>query len=113
MLLRTIAHSRTGDKGNHICVSLIAYAVEDYPCLVRAVTAERVAEQFRPLIVDPVIRYEAPNLQALNFVLRRPSEESVTRSLASDPHGKSLSSLLLCMEISLHMLPQLSLVLLA
>lgn len=99
MVLRAIAHSRTGDKGNLVSVSLIAYKSEDYQRLVDEVTADRVSALFGNLIVERVVRYEVPNLQALNFVLKRPLKESVTRSLAIDAHGKSLGSLLLSMEI--------------
>jgi hypothetical protein len=46
-----------------------------------------------------VIRYELPNVAALNFVLQRPRGSEVTRSLALDAHGKSLSSALLNLEL--------------
>ena len=45
-------------------------------------------------------RYEIPSLGALNFVLRQALAGGVTRSLALDAHGKSLSSRLLDMDIS-------------
>ena len=99
MKLRSIAHSRAGDKGNIVNISVIAYREEDYPTLVERVTEERVDELFRELIAQPAVRYCVPNLCALNFVLRRPYNESVTRSLHLDAHGKSLSSLMLSMEI--------------
>jgi len=47
-----------------------------------------------------VIRYELPQLAALNFVLERPAGGGVTETLALDPHGKSLSAALLDLEIS-------------
>ena len=46
-----------------------------------------------------VIRYELDNLWALNFVMYDALGGGVTRSLAIDKHGKSLSSALLEMEI--------------
>ena len=46
-----------------------------------------------------VTRYELPQLGALNFVLEGALGGGVTRSLALDAHGKSLSSALLSMEI--------------
>lgn len=52
-----------------------------------------------PLITRPAKRYCIPGLGALNFVLYRPLSESVTRSLALDAHGKTLSFVLLNMEI--------------
>lgn len=99
MKLRAIAHARTGDKGDTSSISLIAYDEADYPRLVRHVTAERVAAHFVGLLRGGVDRYEVPSLGALNFVLHRALGGGVTRSLALDTHGKSLSSALLDIEI--------------
>lgn len=99
MLLREIAHSRTGDKGHILTVSIIAYHVQDYAMLEDRVTAERVTAFFAGLIDKPAVRYALPHLYALNFVLQRPVTQSVTRSLALDAHGKCLGSALLSMEI--------------
>lgn len=99
MKLRAIAHARTGDKGDTSSISLIVYDEADYPRLQRHVTAERVAAHFAGLLRGGVDRYEIPSLGALNFVLHRALGGGVTRSLALDTHGKSLSSALLDMEI--------------
>jgi hypothetical protein len=99
MKLREIAHARTGDKGNLVNISLIAYRDDDYQLLERHVTKERVTELFSCLITRPVERYCVPGLGALNFVLHRPPSESVTRSLALDAHGKTLGFALLNMDI--------------
>jgi hypothetical protein len=99
MLLREIAHSRTGDKGNIITISLIAYREEDYPLMEKSITAERVSSQFSDFIDRPVVRFCVPRLAALNFVLHRPYSESVTRSLALDTHGKCLGYALLNLEV--------------
>jgi hypothetical protein len=97
--LRTIAHSRSGDKGTIVNVSLIAFEPRHYPVLVRYVTATRVKEHFIGLANGDVIRYELPLIGALNFVLHGMVGGGVTRTLALDAHGKSLSSALLEMEI--------------
>ena len=99
MTLRDIAHSRAGDKGALVTVSVIAYDARDYPRIERAVTAERVGAHLAGLIHGAVVRYALPDLGALNFVLRRAAGDDVTRTLALDPHGKSFSSALLSMEI--------------
>jgi hypothetical protein len=99
MKLREIAHSRAGDKGNLVNLSVIAYRDNDYSLLVERVTEERVTELFREHITKPVVRYCVPNVFALNFILHRAPNESVTRSLRLDAHGKSLSSLMLTLEI--------------
>jgi hypothetical protein len=99
MQLIEIAHARAGDKGNIVTLSLIARQSADFPLLEQRVTADRVAQHFSEILDGPVLRYELPQLGALNFVLRRKKEYSVTRSLALDAHGKCLSSALLSMEI--------------
>jgi hypothetical protein len=99
MMLRTIAHARAGDKGNLVNIAVFAYRDEDYATLVERVTEERVSELFREHITRQVTRYCVPNLCALNFVLQRRQTDSVTRSLRLDAHGKSLSSLMLSLEI--------------
>lgn len=99
MKLRQIAHSRTGDKGTTANVSVIAYRAEDYPLLEKHVTAERVKEHFRGVVQGEVERYALPKIGALNFVLREALRGGVTRSLALDAHGKSLSSALLNLEL--------------
>jgi hypothetical protein len=99
MKLRQIAHARTGDKGDTSSIALIALDPADYPRLASVVTAERVKAHFGSLVGGEVIRYEVPSLGALNFVMRQALGGGVTRSLALDTHGKSLSSALLDLDI--------------
>jgi len=99
MLLREIAHSRTGDKGRILTISPIAYRDEDYALLEKQVTAQMVGAYFGELIDRPVERYALAKISALNFVLHRPASRGVTRSLALDTHGKCLGYALLNLEI--------------
>ncbi len=99
MKLREIAHSRTGDKGNTANISVIAYDPANYPLLEKHVTADRVKEFFSEIAEGDVLRYTLPNIGALNFVLYKALGGGVTRTLALDIHGKSLSSAILEMEI--------------
>jgi hypothetical protein len=46
-----------------------------------------------------VIRYELPLIGAMNFVLKEALGGGVTRSLAIDAHGKSVSSALMDFEV--------------
>ncbi len=99
MKLKEIAHSRTGDKGNISNISLTPYNEADYEVLKEKVTEERVKEWFKDIVQGEVKRYELPKLGALNFVMDKALGGGVTRSLAMDKHGKSLSAALLEMEI--------------
>jgi hypothetical protein len=94
-----LAHARSGDKGDTANVGLIALRPEDYPLLVRRVTAARVARHFRGMITGPVERYELPNLHALNFLLHGALDGGGTVSLKTDAQGKVFSTALLRMEI--------------
>ena len=99
MTLREIAHSRTGDKGDFVTISIIAYDSADFPLLESEVTTERVNALFKEFIAASSVRYSLPNLSALIFVLKRPANQGVTRSLALDAHGKCLGSAMLGMKI--------------
>lgn len=99
MKLREIAHSRTGDKGDTSNISVIAYKDEDYELIKEKVTEEIVKEWFKDIVQGEVTRYELPNISAFNFVMTGALGGGVTKSLAQDMHGKSLSSKLMDLEI--------------
>jgi hypothetical protein len=99
MMLRDLAHSRTGDKGDISNISVIAYDPADYDFLRAEITVERVKAHLSGVARGEVVRYELPLIGALNFVLQGALGGGVTRSLALDGHGKALSSLLLGMAI--------------
>lgn len=97
--LYDIAHSRAGDKGNTLTLSLIPYKTDDYPLLCTQVTAEAVKKHLADIVVGDITRYELPNLPALQFVCQQALTGGVTTSLTMDTHGKSLSYALLEMSI--------------
>jgi hypothetical protein len=97
--LYDLAHARAGDKGNTSNISVIAYDPADYERLRRQVTSERVKAHFAGIVYGAVERYELPRICALNFVLHDALAGGVTRSLSLDPHGKSLSSWMLALEV--------------
>jgi len=97
--LRELAHARSGDKGDTSNVGVIAYDEADFPILRDQVTAARVKAHYGELVRGDVVRYELPNIGALNFVMQRALAGGVTTSLALDPHGKTRSSLILNLPI--------------
>lgn len=99
MILRDIAHCRSGDKGNTLNIAVIARDPDDYDLLCREVTQERVAEFLRDKVKGRATRYEVPTLGALNFVLEDALSGGVVGSLTLDTHGKSMSSALLGLPI--------------
>jgi hypothetical protein len=99
--LYEIAHSRTGDKGNIINLSLIPYFEKDYEFLKENVTANKVKMHLKDIVMGEVTRYEVPSIKAFNFVCSNSLLGGVTTSLSLDTHGKSFSSALLEMELEI------------
>lgn len=95
--LLDIAHARSGDKGDTANVGLIALKPEWYQVLVKHVTRERVAQHFKGMIGGDVVRFELPNLGALNFLLHGALDGGGTLSLKTDAQGKVYSTALLRM----------------
>ena len=81
MLLRDIAHSRAGDKGNRSTISVIAYELKDFPAIEKSITAERVRAHYAGIVKGRVERFVVPQLGALNFVLHDALGGGVTLSL--------------------------------
>lgn len=99
--LHDIAHARAGDKGETTNIAVFPYDPSDYDALCEQLTAERVADYFRYLGLTDVQRYEVPTLKGLNFVLHGTRKGGVSAALELDSHGKSLSFVLLAMEIDI------------
>ena len=97
--LYEIAHGRAGDKGDTSNISVIAFDASGWPLIRDRLTVERVQEAFSHIARGPIRRYELPRLRALNFVIEGALGGGVTRSLAQDAHGKSLSSLMMSIEL--------------
>ncbi len=95
--LRDVALARSGDKGNRATLSVVALDPTDYPPLARLLTAERVQAHYAGVVLGEVQRYTLPHLGAVHFVMHRALAGGVTRSLALDAHGKTLSSAILGM----------------
>ncbi|MBT3145634.1 hypothetical protein Q4583_09800 [Neptunomonas phycophila] len=99
--LYDIAHSRAGDKGDRLNLSLILFDQALWPWILESVTADRVKAQFSDRSPSHVERYVLPQLCAMNFVIDQVLEGGVNRSLALDRHGKTLSYHLLAIQISI------------
>jgi hypothetical protein len=99
MRLSDIAHGRSGDKGNHANVALLAYTPVGYDWLREHITADVVQGYFAPLGPTRTVRYEVANVLGLNFVLHDVLAGGASQSLRSDTQGKTLALALLQMPI--------------
>ena len=99
--LSTIAHTRSGDKGDTSNIGVIALKPEHYATIVREVTPERVKAFFGDLVKGEVERFELPNLGAINLLLHEALGGGCTVSLRIDAQGKTYGAGLLRMEVEL------------
>ena len=99
MTLSAIAHGRSGDKGNHANIAIIAYTAAGFAWLRENLTAAVVREYFKSLEPARVVRYEAANVLGLNFVLYDVLAGGASQSLRVDTQGKTLALALLRMSI--------------
>ncbi len=99
MKLKELAHARSGDKGNHANIGVIAREASAYAHLCQVLTEERVAEFFAPLGAREVKRFMLPGIHALNFMLHDVLAGGACKSLRLDSQGKILALAILEMEI--------------
>ena len=90
-----LASARSGDKGNHANIAVIANSPESYAQLVRDLTTDRVQQFFASLGVTRVERFELPRVEALNFLLYDALAGGASRSLRIDTQGKLLGTAIL------------------
>lgn len=90
--LREVSQVRSGDKGNSINIALYAPNEELYQIFLREVTADKVKEHFRDLVKGDVIRFEVPNILALNFLCKDALDGGGSSSLRLDNLGKTFGS---------------------
>ena len=100
MKLGQLAHARSGDKGNHANIGVIARERGDYPRLAAALTAERVAAYFAGLGVTRVERYELPRIGGLNFLLFNALSGGASQALRIDTQGKLLGTAIMELELA-------------
>ncbi len=99
--LRTIAHGRSGDKGDTCNVGIIARHPAIYPWLVDNLTSDLVKHAFGDRVHGSVERFEVPNIASLNFLLHESLGGGGTLSLHSDAQGKTYSHALLSIPVEI------------
>lgn len=97
--LGDLAHARSGDKGDRANIGVVADGEAEYQWIKTHLTAEGVAEYFRPLGIGKVERFELPKIRALNFVIDAALGGGASRSLRLDSQGKALGAAILEMRI--------------
>lgn len=93
-----LAVARSGDKGNHANIGVMARRAEYLPYLRAALTDTAVAHYMQH-VLDPqsgrVTRWELPGLSAFNFLLENALGGGGIASIRIDPQGKAFAQQLL------------------
>lgn len=93
-----LAFARSGDKGNHSNIGVMARTPEYLPYIRAALTDAAVAKWFAHLFEGgkgKVERFDLPGVGAMNFMLYDALGGGGVASLRNDPQGKALAQMLL------------------
>lgn len=108
-----LAVARSGDKGNHSNIGVIARRPEYLPWIAEALTPQVIADWMRH-VLDPlhgrVERWYLPGSHSLNFLLENALGGGGIASLRIDPQGKAFAQQLLEIPIAVprHLADQLN-----
>lgn len=101
--LSELAYARSGDKGNHANVGVIARCDDFVPFIENGLTPERVATFMGHVLDDPsansVERWRLPGSSSFNVLLRNSLGGGGVASLKADPQGKCYGQMLLDMTV--------------
>ena len=97
--LSRIAMARSGDKGEGSNVGVLARSAAAYAFLKETLTTDVVARHMHAINRGPIVRYEADNLRALNFLLTDSLGGGGSASLRSDAQGKTHGLAVLRLEL--------------
>lgn len=90
-----VAWARSGDKGDHSNIGVIARQAEYLPYIKAALTIENVTQHFAHLLKGKVSRWDLPGVNAVNFLLEHSLGGGGMASLRADPQGKCHAQMLL------------------
>ena len=99
VLLKELAYTRSGDKGDISNVGILAFNGSNFEILRKQVTPQRVKEHYKDLAKGEVKVYEMPNINALQVVMYNALGGGATKTLRWDETGKSMCLAMLYMEI--------------
>jgi len=99
VLLSRIASARSGDKGEGSNVGVLARSSAAYAFLKEHLTAERVRRHMHAVNHGDVVRFEADNIEALNFLLADSLGGGGSASIKTDAQGKTHGLAVLRMEL--------------
>ena len=94
-----LAYARSGDKGDHANIGVIARQPEFLPFIQSALTSDTVLKYFEHVVKGDVLSWDVPGINGINFLLKNSLGGGGMASLNIDPQGKSYAQQLLDFQI--------------
>jgi len=99
--LSALAWARSGDKGDHANIGIIARHINFLPIIEQHLTEDVVAYRFKHFVKGCVERFPLPGVNAFNFMLYNALGGGGVASLRIDPQAKAFGQILLDMTLAL------------
>jgi hypothetical protein len=99
--LGTVAGARSGDKGGNANVGVWVESDEAFDWLSRGLTVDKFKELLPETKEYDVVRFELPNIRALNFVVHGLLGEGVAAGTRQDPQAKGLGEWLRARHVNI------------
>jgi hypothetical protein len=90
-----LAFARSGDKGDHANIGVVARSPEFLPYIKNALTKDAVAQYFKHVLKGSIECWDVPGVNGLNFLLKNSLGGGGMASLNIDPQGKGYAQQLL------------------
>ena len=97
--LINLAYARSGDKGDHANIGVIARDPEFLPYIRYSLTIDRLKDYFGHVLKGDIQCWEVPGIYGLNFLLRHSLGGGGMASLNIDPQGKAYAQQILDLKI--------------
>ena len=90
-----LAYARSGDKGDHANIGVIARRKDYFDFINRELSPSRISKFFSHVLKGDVQKWELPGINGLNFLLKNALGGGGMASLNLDPQGKAYAQQLL------------------
>ncbi len=93
--LINLAFARSGDKGDHANIGVIARKPHFFPFIDKALSSNLISQYFQHVTKGEVYKWRVPGINGLNFLLKNSLGGGGMASLNIDPQGKAYAQQLL------------------
>ncbi|MEC7183574.1 MAG: acyclic terpene utilization AtuA family protein [Bdellovibrionota bacterium] len=96
-----LAFARSGDKGDHVNIGIIARKPEYLPYIKEVLNTDTLSSFFKHVLKGAVIFYDVPGIDGVNIILKNCLGGGGMSSFNLDPQGKAYAQQLLEFQVSI------------